>query len=298
MMRLQERHWRRHGHDRTYLSLPSGDSLGWINNLNGAVHADDPEARLLIDAWLKERGRDSVPLPELDLDRPLQTALPEASEAVADDWEDFALRKPGEAARARANEELERLRNKSKLGTFLLRVTDQKTDERSWRVGAIGEEVIGDKLESLREFGWRALHSIPIGEHGSDIDHLLMGPAGVWTINTKLHPGKRVWVSPHQVRVNGKPVPYLRNSEFEARRVHRILTDALGWEVPVRGALVFMTGTLIPNVKVVGHPEQVDIFSRADVVRRFRRMVPFWTAEEVNAVFEMARRSSTWKGVK
>lgn len=36
------------------------------------------------------------------------------------------------------------------------------------------------------------LHSIPVGTGRGDIDHVVIGPPGVFTINTKHHPGRRL----------------------------------------------------------------------------------------------------------
>ncbi|MBG6212216.1 hypothetical protein RCH23_000129 [Cryobacterium sp. CAN_C3] len=37
---------------------------------------------------------------------------------------------------------------------------------------------------------WTVLHAVPVGSGSSDIDHVVIGPAGVFTINTKNHTGK------------------------------------------------------------------------------------------------------------
>lgn len=289
---MQVQHWRRYGKDRTYYATNGGDDLGWIDNATGQIHAVDAEAELLIKAWLRDRGRlrDHEHAPELDAPPQLPAVQPEPPAS-----EDLAQRRAGAAAWARAREESALRDNPSVLTRFFERLTDAKTADRSWRIGAQGEEKIASYLEQLHPHGWRVLHSIPVGERGSDIDHLMIGPGGVWTINTKFHPGKRVWVSRHQVRINNHPVPYLRNSEHEAARVRSILQAALGWEVHVSAALVFMTGTLMPNVRVVSQPENVTIMHRANVRSRFKRMVPYLTPEEVRAIYEVARRQSTWQ---
>ena len=213
-------------------------------------------------------------------------------------WDDLSLNRPGQAAREQADAHLASMRERSRFWTGVFRVFDAKTDERAWRVGAQGEETIGARLVKLEEHGWRVLHALPIGERGSDIDHLLIGPGGVWTINTKNHPGKTIWVSPRQVRVAGQPVPYIRNSEFEAKRVRTILTSALGWEPYVKAALVLLTGTTVPQIKVKGMPEHVMVLNRLDVPRWFQRRETMLTPEQVDAVFEVARRSTTWQPSK
>ncbi len=49
--------------------------------------------------------------------------------------------------------------------------------------GRDGEKFIGQHLERLRESGYRVLHDI-VG-NGFNIDHVLIGPTGVYTIETK-----------------------------------------------------------------------------------------------------------------
>ena len=103
----------------------------------------------------------------------------------------------------------------------------------------------------------------------------------MWTINTKTHPGARVWVGRTAVRVNGHAVPYLRNSRFEATRAERLLSAAVGFPVAVRPALVFLTGTLIPNVTIKQAPDGVAVLDRMDIPRAFRRASPMLTPEHV-----------------
>jgi hypothetical protein len=53
--------------------------------------------------------------------------------------------------------------------------------------GATGEEQVGGLLEALAGSGWRVIHDVTLG-HGN-VDHILIGPAGVFTVETKSHPG-------------------------------------------------------------------------------------------------------------
>ncbi|WP_308020072.1 nuclease-related domain-containing protein [Streptomyces sp. SP2-10] len=51
-----------------------------------------------------------------------------------------------------------------------------------------------------------------------DIDHLLIVPGGVFSINTKHHHKRVVWVGDDSVKVDhGKPAPYARKSRAEAK---------------------------------------------------------------------------------
>jgi hypothetical protein len=53
--------------------------------------------------------------------------------------------------------------------------------------GAQGEEQVGELLNELTGGGWRVIHDASLGR--GNIDHILIGPPGVFTIETKSHPG-------------------------------------------------------------------------------------------------------------
>jgi len=53
--------------------------------------------------------------------------------------------------------------------------------------GATGEEQVGALLDELTGAGWRVIHDVSLG-HGN-VDHVAVGPAGLFTLETKSHPG-------------------------------------------------------------------------------------------------------------
>ncbi|MGH2863954.1 MAG: nuclease-related domain-containing protein, partial [Solirubrobacteraceae bacterium] len=53
--------------------------------------------------------------------------------------------------------------------------------------GATGEEQVGGLLDELRSEDWRVIHDASLGR--GNVDHILIGPAGVFTVETKSHPG-------------------------------------------------------------------------------------------------------------
>ncbi|HTW97176.1 MAG TPA: nuclease-related domain-containing protein [Acidimicrobiales bacterium] len=136
---------------------------------------------------------------------------------------------------------------------------------------------------------------IPVGRNGADIDHLLIGPGGFYTINTKNRRGKRVWVGERAVLVDGQRTAYLRSSRSEAERASKLLSAALGRPVPVRAVLVILTGSLVPNVTVKQQPADVLVLDRMDLPGVFRRAPLRMAAEEVEEVFALARRPETWR---
>lgn len=288
MSDLVVKRWTRYGKDRVYVSTAEGERVGWRDLKTGETVVQAPRHAVELEAALAAYGV-VVPAPREAVAAAEAVPQPEASA-----WRDLALNRPGEMARTQAEAELASMRGRSRIGTFVARTLDWKTDERAWRVGAGGEETVGAKLEKLAADTWHILHSVPVGSRGSDIDHVLIGPGGVYTINTKTHPGGKVWVSPRQIRVNGRPVPYLRNSRFEGNRAERLLTEACGFPVFVKPVLIFLTGTWIPNVTIKERPEDVAILDRMDIPGAFKRAPVRLSPDQVAAVFEQARRDTTW----
>jgi Nuclease-related domain len=53
--------------------------------------------------------------------------------------------------------------------------------------GATGEEHVGSLLEELSDGDWQVIHDVSLGR--GNVDHILIGPAGISTVETKSHPG-------------------------------------------------------------------------------------------------------------
>ena len=272
--------WARHGKERYYVKDASGVDLGWVDGITGVVTASAELTSVVAEAVDNFRG--------------LADRLQPPAPAADPEWTDLALNRPGQAARERAEEERAAMREQSRVGAWVARALDVKTDERAWRVGADGEEAVGDRLDRLTMQGWHVLHAVPVGSRGSDIDHVLIGPGGVYTVNTKTHRGKKVWVGGDTIMISGQRVPYVRNSEFEAERAERLLSKGAGFPVVVRPVIVFITGTLIPDVTIKSPPQRVVILDRTDIPGAFRKAPARLSEQQRDAVYAAARRSTTW----
>jgi hypothetical protein len=177
--------------------------------------------------------------------------------------------------------------------TFLARALGVHTDERAWRVGADGEELVAAQLQRLakKDPRWRFLHAVPVGDKGSDIDHLVVGPGGVFTLNAKHHPGGNVWVRGDTFMVNGQRLPYIRNSRHEASRASRLLTNACGLQVAVQGVVVPVGAD---TLKIKDAPADVCIVNRMALRDWLRRRATALSDEEISTIHDVARRSTTW----
>ena len=193
----------------------------------------------------------------------------------------------------RAAEAERAARSAAPLRSRLSRLYGIHTDERAWRLGRKGEEAVGARLARL-QVEWHVLHSIEVGAKGSDIDHVAIGPGGVYTINAKHHPGASVWVGGDCSMVNGHRQPYVRNSRHEAARASRILSSHAGFLVPVVGVIAVMGAQEGFVVKSQPADRTVHVVTRKRVGTWLRRRTTILNGSEIAAVFDVARRPQIW----
>jgi hypothetical protein len=111
------------------------------------------------------------------------------------------------------------------------------TENHPWYKGALGEIAVGSILERLGP-GWTVLHAVPVGAGTSDIDHVVIGPAGVFTLNTKNHAGQPVWVAGRTLMVAGKKQRHLYNAAHEAARAAKLLSRVVNAPISATGVVV------------------------------------------------------------
>jgi hypothetical protein len=159
------------------------------------------------------------------------------------------------------------------------------------------------KLAHMERAGYRALHARPIPGSEDVIDHLVVGPTGVYAIdsekwNRKLpirtRNGKQLWLGPTSQK------PRLEHAKSEAARAAELLSAQLGREITVRAALAIY-GPHIPwDIAVI---RDVDVFNgdrlRRYLKRRSRvREVTKLSREEITRISEAAAVALPFVGVR
>jgi hypothetical protein len=121
-------------------------------------------------------------------------------------------------------------------------------DARAWRRGAVGERRTARLLAGLERRGWAVLHDMAVAGSRANLDHLVIGPAGVFVIDSKqycgrlrLDPSGRLWHGRYPL------APTLRAVSFEADQAALVLTDPDVVVVPI----VAVHGAKVPWGKVV-----------------------------------------------
>lgn len=92
--------------------------------------------------------------------------------------------------RRKAKDE-ERLRQKwGKLGGIAVALSDEKQSTKAWATGAVGEERLGARLDSLASESIAVLHDRRIPGTKANIDHVAITAAGIWVIDAKRYKGR------------------------------------------------------------------------------------------------------------
>ena len=208
---------------------------------------------------------------------------------------DLALNRPGDQYRPRAD--LDRLKRGAaeNLWDVRERLAGLVRADFAWRTRTRDAKRLGPRLERLGSKGWRVLHSIPLGAGASMIDHLIMGPGGVFAFSTHEHRDARVWVSGAELRVNGVPVPYLADAVARSQRIARLLSSASGVHTQVMPCLVIVTGTASPSIVYHTRPDEALILDSTTVIRVLKGLTGVLTPDAVERVYEAARRRVTWE---
>ena len=156
-------------------------------------------------------------------------------------------------------------------------------DAIAWRRGAAGERRTARLLAALERHGWAVLHDLAVPGSQANIDHLVIGPGGVFVIDAKqyrgrlqLDPSGRLWHGRYPL------TPILRAVSFEADQAAQVLPNPAVAVVPI----VAVHGAQVPLGKVV--VEGVPVVSARRVPSMLRALPAVLGPQRVAALAEQA----------
>ena len=168
----------------------------------------------------------------------------------------------------------------------LLGLSPLSADARDWYRGAIGELHAARLLQALPGT-WTVLRS---GD--PDAAQLLIGPAGVFTIDIHDHVGQRVTVEHGRVLVNGRRTNHLANARHEAIRASRLLSTGVGETVDVTPVIAIVD----PGSLHFGRPAPLDaiVLVSTQLARTLLRRKHRLTDAAACALVAAAEHSRAW----
>jgi len=154
------------------------------------------------------------------------------------------------------------------LAAFLIVSPQVDRDHGRWLRGAEGEEAVGEILENLSADGWHVLHDITFG-HGN-IDHVVIGPGGVFAVETKSYGGR--------ISLDGLDPKILGQAYAEKKTLETVTGMA------VRPLLVFSRAYVIGSVPA--QRRGVTILPARMLPAFFSRQRPTLSPEEARAIHD------------
>ncbi len=155
---------------------------------------------------------------------------------------------------------------------------------------ALGQLEVADLLAQLpSEF--TVLHAVPVGSPDSDIDHVVIGPPGVFIIDTKSHLGKKVFATGNAFVVDGQRTSCLPNCLAQARRAAKLLGAAAGAPVTVIPLLVIVGARAID---ADGNSPSVPVLDASRLVASLIRQPRVLSDEMVARLVTVAESPGTW----
>lgn len=131
---------------------------------------------------------------------------------------------------------------------------------RQLRYGHEAELMAGQELSGLGGHGYRVFHDVPLGERASKVDHVLVGPAGVFAVQTETR-AARGDEREREVTYDGESLRFAQRRETapleqaiaQAGLVHEWLTFEVGEWLPVQPVVV-LPGWRVRRTDVSGIP--------------------------------------------
>jgi hypothetical protein len=155
---------------------------------------------------------------------------------------------------------------------------------------------LGALLETLPP-EWAVFHAVPVARGNTVIDHLVVGPGGIFTINTMRRGGAmlrcraEVWVGGRAMLVDGQAVPHLRDSVFEAARVTNLVRERMPLLTPVQPVIAVVEPA---RLTIEDRPEQVKVIDANDLRGWLLRLHPVLSAGEVQEASDLIDGPGSW----
>jgi hypothetical protein len=163
-------------------------------------------------------------------------------------------------------------------------------DAVAWRRGATGERRTARLLEPLEQHGWAVLHDLAIPGSQANIDHLVIGPGGVFAIDSKQYRGRLQLDAVGKLWHGRYPLaPAVRAASWEADQAAQVLPDPGTAVVPiiaVHGVQVPWGKVVMDGVRVVTARRLPSMLRQLPVVLGPERVA--WLADQARVRFHAA----------
>lgn len=154
--------------------------------------------------------------------------------------------------------------------------------------GALAEVFVGEALDRLGQ-RWDVLHDLPLGE--SVLDHLVIGPAGVFAAHTTNCSGQDVTIDGDTLLVAGAARTDIRIARADATEVSSILAAAADEPVAVQPLLILVDPR---RLVTKAPPSGVRVVASHDLERVLTGAPHTLDGDTVARISDLADLATTW----
>ncbi|MEV5897928.1 nuclease-related domain-containing protein [Nonomuraea fuscirosea] len=161
----------------------------------------------------------------------------------------------------------------------------------AWRRSSVAERRTEAQLRKLERSGYRTLHARAIPGSEAQIDHLVVGPTGVYAVDSekwdrrlpvRVQMGKKLFHGPFDMK------PRLTEAKWEASQASELISESFGREIAV-----------VPSLAIYGPPvpwkimtiRGVDVYqgdrARKWITKRERAL----TTTEIDRIYDIAAQA-------
>lgn len=160
----------------------------------------------------------------------------------------------------------------------------------AWRHIGASERKTERQLQGMARAGYRALHARAIPGSDAQIDHLVVGPTGVYAVDSenwdkrmplRVQSHRKLFLGPFNQKDR------LDEARWEADQAHELISSALGTDIDVRPSLAVF-GPRVPwNVLTI---RDVDVYTGSRMRKYLKKQDKVLTEEEIDRIYKIANR--------
>ncbi|HEU4480756.1 MAG TPA: nuclease-related domain-containing protein [Actinomycetota bacterium] len=147
-----------------------------------------------------------------------------------------------------------------------------------------------EDLDSLPADRWSVVHDVAVNASGDSVDHIVIGPSGIFVLDAKDLPG-HAQVSDRLVKHNGRRTGLLAKVRREEIYVRAALEHRLARPVDVRPVLALRANELV----VREAPLDVTVLRREEVTTWLRKLPTLLFPGEVAELERAVLDQDTWQ---
>jgi hypothetical protein len=169
----------------------------------------------------------------------------------------------------------------------------KESSVEAWRKPSVAERKTERQLRGMEKSGYRTLHAraVPRDDEGvsdGQIDHLVIGPTGVYAVDSekwdkrlpvRAMSHRKLFLGPFNKKER------LDEARWESEQASRLISGQLGYEVPVQPSLAIYGPAISWKVLMV---REVDVYAGARARNYLRRRPKILTSVDVERIFDAA----------